>query len=207
MTHHAQPFSFSMLLAWCMLVLLLSGCATSRMIDSEVQSYSGSAPAVTPATYRFERLPSQAQSEFQNQLELAAEKALATQGLTRGDSAPRYSIQVALRVEQYNRYPYHPNRQLGFMGSEPGLPWGTSPFYSPLLSMEPPWYRQVVHIVLREAANGQVAFESTAAHEGPWSDTSNLLPALMDAAMREYPAAGSRKITIELPNPGQTKKQ
>lgn len=206
MTHPAQTVSFSNLLAWCMLVLLLSGCATSRMIDSDVQSYSGSAPAVTPATYRFERLPSQAQSEFQNQLEAAAEKALATQGLTRGDSAPRYSIQVALRVEQYNRYPYHHNRQLGFMGSEPGLPWGAGSFYNPLMSMEPPWYRHVVQVVLRDVTSGHIAFESTAVHEGPWSDTLNLLPALLDAALHEYPAASSRKITVELPTPGQIKK-
>ena len=206
MTHLAQSVSFSKLLAWCMLVLVLSGCATSRMIDSDVQSYSGTAPAVTPANYRFERLPSQAQSEFQNQLEAAAEKTLATQGLTRLEAAPRYTAHVAVRVEQYNRYPYHPNRQLGFMGSDPGLPWGSSHQFSPLLSMEPPWYRHVVHIVLRDAASGQVAFESAAAHEGPWSDTLNLLPALLDAALRGYPAAGSRKITLELPTPGRTGK-
>ena len=179
-----------------MLLVLLSACATSRMIDSDVQSYAGNSPAVTPANYRFERLPSQVNNDLQNQLELAAQAALSRAGLTRTEDTVRYTVQVAVRVEQYNRYPYYGNRQWGWMGTDPGMPGN----YSPLLTLEPPWYKHTVHILLRDAASGQIAYESMAANDGPWSDTLNLLPPLLDAALRDYPAAGSRKITVELPN-------
>ena len=202
----ARPFSRYFLIACCMMVLVLSGCATSRMIDSDVQSYAGSTSAVTPANYRFERLPSQKDDALQTQLESYAEKALAAVGLTLSESAPRYTIQVGIRVEQYSRNPYQTSRQLGYMGSNIGMPWSTNPFYSPLVNMEPPWYKHVVHVVLRDATNGQVAFESTAAHDGPWSDTLNLLPALLEAALRDYPATGSRKVVTELPTPGRSDK-
>lgn len=205
MTRVARPESFRTLFAWCMVVLLLSGCATSRMIDSDVQSYAGSTTAVTPASYRFERLPSQMDSALQNQLETSAELALSSVGLTRTDSAPRYTVQVAVRVEQYNRYPYRANRQLGFMGSDPNMPWNSNPFYSPLITMEPPWYRHVVHVVLRDANSSQIAYESTAEHDGPWSDTLNLLAPMLDAALRDFPAAGSRKVTVELAAPSKAK--
>ena len=184
------------LTAILMVVVLLTACATSRMIDSEVQSYAGNTPAVTPASYRFERLPSQVHNDLQNQLELAAQAALGRSGLTRTEKAVRYTVQVAVRVEQYNRYPYYSNRQSGWMGTYPGMLWN----YSPLLNLEPPWYKHTVHILLRDVASGQVAYESMAAHDGPWSDTLNLLTPLLDAALRDYPAAGNRKITVELPN-------
>jgi hypothetical protein len=37
--------------------------------------------------------------------------------------------------------------------------------------------------------------------EGPWSDSANLLPVLLEAALRDFPnpPAGVRKVTIELP--------
>jgi len=193
---YARTIQLFFLFTGWLLVLLLSGCATSRMIDSEVQSFSGRAEAVTPANYRFERLPSQTESTLQNQLEASAEKALAAIGLNRNEASARYTVQLAVRVEQYNRYPYQGNRQLGFMGTEPGMPWN----YGLALSLEPPWYRHIVHIVLRDASDAKVAFETTASHEGPWSDTLNLLPVLLEAALRDYPAAGSRTVHIELPH-------
>jgi hypothetical protein len=199
MKHLARITRWYPLLAGSLLVFLLSGCATSRMIDAEVRSYTGATAAVTPASYRFERLPSQSESTLQNQLEWLAEQALEQVGLSRTDAAPRYTVQLAIRVEQYNRYPYQPNRQLGFMGSEPGMPW----HISMAATLEPPWYRHVVHIVLRDASDAKVAFESSATHEGPWSDTLNLLPVLLEAALRDYPAAGSRTVHIELLYPSR----
>ena len=40
-------------------LLVLGGCATTRVIDSEVRSFAGSTPPTQPASYRFERLLSQ----------------------------------------------------------------------------------------------------------------------------------------------------
>ena len=66
--------------------VVLSGCATSRMIDSEVRSFPGAAPALTGVEYRFERLPSQQEGgPFQDRIEDLAAQALARIGLTRTD--------------------------------------------------------------------------------------------------------------------------
>ena len=79
---------------------LLSGCATSYVLDNNVQAFS-SLPAVPPnPTYRFERLPSQAALPAQTQLEAMADPALFNAGLRRDDAAPRYSVQVSARVQR-----------------------------------------------------------------------------------------------------------
>jgi hypothetical protein len=49
--------------------------------------------------YRFERLPSQ-QNDQQDQVEAWADPALFRAGLKRDDAAPRYSVQVAARVQR-----------------------------------------------------------------------------------------------------------
>ena len=63
------------------LLLALGGCAASRMIDSDVQSFTAAVPAVRPALYRFERLPSQADTPTQNGIEALAAQALAKVGV------------------------------------------------------------------------------------------------------------------------------
>ncbi len=189
------------------LTLLLGGCALPRMIDSDVQSFTGSAPALQGATYRFERLPSQqGDGVARNQLEATAEQALTQAGLNRDDAQPRYLIQVALQIDVLARYPQHPAREHGLFGGfgmGGGVGIGTGSLF---LLMEPPWYRHTVHLVLRERTSGQVAYETGAVFEGPWSDTANLLPVLFEAALRDYPTppAGPRKVVIELPRGGAT---
>jgi hypothetical protein len=58
---------------------------------------------------------------------------------------------------------------------------------------------------MRDLASSQVTFESKAMHEGPWSDGANLLPLVMEAALRDYPNPpnGPRKVVIELPAQGR----
>ena len=87
----------------CGLLVLLAGCAMPRMIDSEVQSFASSAAALRPATYRFERLPSQSKSPKQEALEAMAMQALAQVGLTQAggavaDAEVRYGVQVRANV-------------------------------------------------------------------------------------------------------------
>ena len=65
------------------LLFALSGCAAPRMIDSDVQSFTAAVPAVRPALYRFERLPSQGNTPEQDGIESLAAVALAKVGLTR----------------------------------------------------------------------------------------------------------------------------
>lgn len=65
------------------LVFVLSGCSSMRIVDSDVTAFATSTgPAVTlPAPYRFERLPSQqARASSTAALEALAEPQLARAG-------------------------------------------------------------------------------------------------------------------------------
>ena len=79
--------------------VLLSGCATSYVVDNQVQTFSELRTVPQPATYRFERLPSQQSAGgAQLQLEAAAEPALAKAGWVRNDGAARYSVLIGSDV-------------------------------------------------------------------------------------------------------------
>jgi hypothetical protein len=182
--------------ALCLAVALLAGCGIPRMIDSDVQSFVGTAPAVTGASYRFERLPSQAHNPAQGQIEVLATDALANAGLQRNDATPRYLAQVGLSVEGMRNPNYRPARSRLVLGTN-GI-WYEHALF---MDMENPWYRHQVHLLLREAATGRVAYETTATFDGPWSDTLNLLPPMLEAALRDYPMPGTRRVVVELPNP------
>jgi hypothetical protein len=180
-----------------LLITVLGGCASSRILDTEVHSFTGAQTAITPASYEFERLPSQQDNPLQNQLEALAEPVLQQIGLSRHDTEAPYSVTMAVRVEASPRHPYQPSRQIGMMGSEPGLPWHAGLN----LSMEPPWYRHTVHILLRDRITAQPVFESTASHEGPWPDTIPLFTPLLQAALHHFPVAGKSMVRIEWPVP------
>ena len=186
--------------------LLLTACALPRMIDSQVQSYGGPAPALTGVTYRFERLPSQqASGDNQDRLETMAQAALSKVGLQRNDAQARYSVQLDVQLERFSRNPMA-TPYTGLRG-----PWGFGmggmwTDASIMVTMEPPWYQYGVHLLMRDIATAQVAYETSAVFDGPWSDGNNLLPVLMDAALRDYPtpSAGPRKVVIELLPAGKT---
>lgn len=180
----------------CWAAALLAGCAMPRMIDSDVQSFVGTAAAVPGATYTFERLPSQANNPAQNQIEALATDALANAGLQRNDSAPHYLAQVGLSVEGMRNPYYRPPRSRLVLGTN-----GVWYEHSLFMDLDNPWYRHTVHLLLRDATSGQVAYETTATFDGPWSDTLNLLPPILEAALRDYPAPGTRRVVVELPNP------
>ena len=182
--------------ALVLLGTVLTGCALPRMIDSDVQSFTAAVPAVAPALYRFERLPSQGDSPARDQIEAMTAQALAKVGLTAA-TAPtaRYTVQVSAHVAAMLS-PY-PQATLGGF-------WG---FHGPRyrngleLTLEPSWYRHTVRILLRDSRTGQLAYETSASFDGPWSDSARLLPAILDAALSGYPTppSGPRKVVIELP--------
>jgi len=74
---------------------LLSGCATVRLIDSDVVSVAA-APAgmsLQGAKYRFERLPSQANNPEAGLAEQQAQAAMTAVGLVRDDVNAQISVQ------------------------------------------------------------------------------------------------------------------
>ena len=187
------------LLAVCLMPLLLAGCALPRMIDSQVQSYVGSAPAIRDASFRFDRLPSQQNNAGnQDQIEAFAQTALEQVGMVRSDAAPRYLVQVLLAVQTVRNPYYRPPRPRLVLGAD-GRIYEEWPIF---MNMETPWFRHSVKVLLRDTGSGQVAYETTAVFDGPWADTVNLLPPMLEAALKDYPQPVQRRVVVELPADG-----
>lgn len=185
-----------------LMVFLISGCASTRLIDSQVNSF---APQVIApgASYQFERLPSQlADPVNQAKLEKLAEQALGKVGLKRQNAAP-LSVQVSAVQRQENTV-----NQSG-VGIGWGLGWvfgnngaisiGNRGALFPGLETRTSYWRQV-SLIIRNAS-GAVVFESHASHDGIWADSDAVLAAMLDAALQGFPTppTGVRRVNIEIP--------
>jgi hypothetical protein len=197
---------FSMALA-AMALTFLSGCASMRLIDSDVVSVAA-VPAgmnLQGAKYRFERLPSQVHNPEAGLAEQQAQAAMTAVGLVRDDAGASLSVMLGFSGSQYLADPW--GRPLA-----PGwTPFGSvaigSGFRSQIgLSMgmrfpPPTHYRREVSVVMRDLKSGQVVYETRASHAGPWSDSEPIFATLFQAALANFPnpPAGTRRVNIELP--------
>jgi Domain of unknown function (DUF4136) len=190
-----------------LMAAMLAGCASVRRIDADVLSISA-APAgmnLQGARYRFERLPSQANDPLALLVEQHAQSALGLAGLERDDANAQISVLVGVRASEYMLDPW--GRAVPPVWAPYGsLVWGRGiyPHWGVGLSMRlppPTTYRREVSLLLRDLRTGQVVYETRAAHDGPWSDDQNVLPALFRAALAGFPAppGGSRKVIIDIP--------
>ena len=171
------------------------------MIDSSVRSFNTGTADLSlegPFSFRFERLPSQkADAQTQERLEEMALPVLAQKGLVPDTLAPRFTLELRMAVDAINQSsPFHAHWGFGTIGSglwsQPGS-----------VGLEPTRYRYSVHLLLRDAASKTVVFESTATHEGPWSDRAAVLPAVLLAALQDFPQGSdkARRVLIDL-SPG-----
>ena len=179
--------------------LWLTGCASTRLVDSDVQSFSQLAGAPARATYSFERLPSQqAQGAQQSAVEDQARLALAKVGLRQDSAAPFYRVHVHARTDllAYPDYWDGPGWGWGGLGVGRGFYGGLSMRFPP-----PTLYRREVGLILREAATGNVVYETRAVHEGVWTDNPAVFAAMFDAALNGFPTppTGPRRIVLEIP--------
>ena len=179
--------------------LWLTGCASTRLVDSDVQSFSQLAGAPARATYSFERLPSQqAQGAQQSAVEEQARLALAKVGLRQDSAAPFYRVQAHARTDllAYPDYWDGPGWGWGGWGGGRGFYGGLSMRFPP-----PTLYRREVGLILREAATGNVVYETHAVHEGVWTDNPAVFAAMFDAALSGFPTppTGPRRIVLEIP--------
>ena len=179
--------------------LWLTGCASTRLVDSDVQSFSQLAGAPARATYSFERLPSQqAQGAQQSAVEEQARLALAKVGLRQDSAAPFYRVQAHARIDlqAYPDYWDGPGWGWGGLGVGRGFYGGLSMRFPP-----PTLYRREVGLILREAATGTVVYETRAVHEGVWTDNPAAFAAMFDAALSGFPTppTGPRRIVLEIP--------
>lgn len=178
----------------------LSGCATGYLLDNQVQSFSSLQALPAPASYRFERLPSQQADAAQVQLESFADPALFAAGLRRDDSAPRYAVQVTARVQPMLSPYADPWDRFGWgfgswgWGRRGGVGIGIGNRF------EPSWYHREVNVLVRELASGKVVYETRAVNDGPWMDNSSVLPAMFQAALQGFPTPpqGPRRVDIQV---------
>lgn len=180
--------------------MALAGCSTTRLIDSQVRSFTTTAdvPADGPFSFRFERLPSQqADAQAQDRVEDMALPVLAQKGLLPDALAPRFTLELRMAMEAANQTdPFHGHWGFGTIGS--GVWMQPMP-----MGLQATSYRYSVHLLLRDAASKAVVFESTAQHEGPWSDRAAVLPAVLLAAVQDFPQGSdkARRVLIDL-SPG-----
>ncbi len=184
--------------------IAFAGCAGTRVVDSEVRSATTGSLVQAPATYRFERLPSQqSYGEGQAQLEKVVKQALAQNGMTllgEREGPPRYTVQIGMRTQREPRGPWvdetppAPGSQRDFTVDGKGQLVMTQP----MPRAELPWIQREVSLRIRDAASSQVVFESSALHSGYWADGAAVLPALFTAALSGFPnpPAGPRKVVV-----------
>ncbi|MHB1200082.1 MAG: DUF4136 domain-containing protein [Polaromonas sp.] len=189
------------------MALFMTGCATVRLVDSDVTAFSRwrAAPPGPGTPYRFERLPSQQLAGAQqDRLEALARAALAKVGMELNPAAARYSVQVVvttLVVDRYDGGGYdgfgigRPGVFLG--GGNRGAAFGMS--FS--MRFPEPYFKRELRILMRDLSSGELVFETRAVHDGVWSDTLAVLPAMLDAALLGFPQPppGPRRVNIEIP--------
>jgi hypothetical protein len=180
-------------------VLLLAACASTYTLDNTVQSFSQLGALSAPATYRFERLPSQ-QDPAHAQLEGMADTALHAVGLKRDDAAPRYSVQIAARTAETLSPWADPWDRFGW-GFGGGWGWRRHAGVGFGMHYESPWYHREVNVLVRELATNKVVYESRAISDGPYFDAAKVFPAMFQAALQGFPnpPQGPRQVNIPIP--------
>ena len=130
-----------------------------------------------------------------------AEQALGRVGLTRDAATARYSVQVSATQRAQQAVLDRPalGWNLGWMFGNGGISVGSGMLF-PGLDARTSYWREV-GLIIRERATQAVVFESRAVHEGPWSDSEAILPAMLDAALQGFPnpPAGQRRVNMEIP--------
>ena len=185
----------------------LTGCASMRLIDSDVVSVAAvpSGMSLQGAKYRFERLPSQVNNPEAGLAEQQAQAAMTAVGLVRDDASASLSVMVGFSGSQYLADPW--GRPIG-PGWTPhgsmaiGSGFGTHLGVGMGIRFPPPThYRREVSVLMRDLKSGQVVFETRASHSGPWSDSVPIFATLFQAALANFPnpPTGLRRVNIELP--------
>ena len=194
------------------LALLLGACAALNNLSNEVSTYGPWPADRKPASFMFERLPSQqAHPERQQQLETAARGALEAAGFRVASDAnsAEYLMQIGARVSTndpwiYNdplfwrggfRYGYY-GHHFGRWGRGwgPGWGWGVGGPYDSVT------FEREVALLIRDRKTGQLLYEARASNAGPSASIDYLMPAMFEAALKDFPNAGPnpRSVTTQI---------
>ena len=198
----------------------LGGCASLNQVTNDVSTYSAWPAERKPATYAFERLPSQQGNPQQQQLlEDAAAPALQQAGFTPAADPASADVTVTLgaRVYATNAAPYYPGfgyygyygyfgpwgRPFGPWGHPWGYPWGYgwgepggSPgggYYSA------PLYEREVAMLIRDRRTGAPLYETRVTNDGYTTSTISVLSAMFAAGLVDFPKGGPNPRRIVTP--------
>ena len=196
------------LLAVAAITLMLGACTAFNNLSNEVSTYGAWPAERQPASFVFERLPSQqAHPERRQQLEDAARGALEAAGFRAVADAndAQYLMQLGARVVStdpwvYNdplfwraglRYGHGRFGRGGLWGPGwgPGWGWGWGGPY------DTPTFEREVALLIRDRKTGALLYEARANNSGPSAAIDYLLPAMFEAALKDFPNIG--------PNPRQ----
>lgn len=184
----------------------LAGCATNSSVSIDVSSQGSWPVQRKPGTYAIERLPSQqANAGEQDRIEASALQAIEAAGFTRAASPEQAEvlIQVGARVfEVVRRDPFASSfywrNDWWFYG--PRRPFFYGPPYGYGYASDFPDYQREAGVLIRDRASQQIVYETRATYLGRWSSEA-LLPALFEAAMKDFPmpALNPRTVVVALP--------
>lgn len=197
----------------------------ARWSDAATPTAAAATNAIpqAPQLYRFERLPSQAAENVargQADLEAITRTALAKRGWTQAEPgvSARWSVQVSGGTLKLPRAPWEDPWDgfgygggfggfggfggLGFPGRDYVVTGSGQVIWAPVfMRMDLPYYERKVSLLIRNAGNGKVVYETHAAHDGRWNSSPELWGAMLDAALQDFPAPpeGVRQVNIDLP--------
>jgi hypothetical protein len=182
------------------------GCAGINTVQSDVWTYSQWPAERRPASYVFERLPSQqAQAPQQEQLEAAARGALQATGFTEVADAKDadVTVQVGARVNRTERFIYNDPFwwNTGFYSPRfrRGPFWG--PGFGAFYQYDSPWYDREVAVLIRDRKTNQPLYEARASTDGLSPGNTALTSAMFEAALKDFPQSGinPRRVVVQLP--------
>lgn len=189
-----------------MLPLAGAGCSGVDTVTVDVASQGSWSEDRQPGSYAIERLPSQqANAAEQERIEAAALPALEAAGFRRVPlEQADVVIQLGARVfEVARRYPYL--RSSLYWRSDWWFYGGRWPyFYGPPYPLgyadDFPDLQREVAILIRDRSSQQFVYETRAVYTSRWTSDA-LLPALFEAAMKDFPrqALSPRTVKVVLP--------
>jgi Domain of unknown function (DUF4136) len=194
--------------------LLLSGCSSMRVVDSQVSSFSKftQTPPVG-ASWSIERLPSQqsleqAAAARQSKLEAWVAQELGSRGFAAKPLAAgevQYTVLIGARIQRLESGPFddpYPFGGFGLAGRDYVVTRNGAVVLTPIWPRHTlPWYVREFSLLIRDAKSNTIVYETRAKHEGRWADDEAVLPAMVTAALQDFPKSsdGPRLVNIEIP--------
>ncbi len=188
-------------------LLGLAGCAGFGSVTSDVASYGAWPSERKPASFAFERLPSQAKNtQRQDKLEAAATAALERVGFSRAPDTKHADVLVMtgarISLEEANPWddPFWWQYRNSFWRHGPSVyayPYPYSYYYFGNRR-----YDREVALVLRDRHSSEVLYEARASSNGATAGDAGLLGAMFEAALADFPRTNSEKhsVSVQLPH-------